>query len=262
MPPLVGNGIGIFRMQVHLQRFESVKQKNDSLLNICKTSRDVSQKLESHMAFQHLADHNRNISRLHEIKADVDKLINELDGAIALNNNVVFLAKDINRVIKKYEKLHKNELLPDNYEQELRKDLRLIIVRAQQSNTLALEDLNQVTVMSSGFIVEACIVFVLLFGLSITYLYTVNWYLANPIKQLAQTAKKISNGNLTQRAEIEQDGPIKELGDDFNNMMDILVESLREEGRTERSSERSLSSQFSSRTRKGRVRFNDGCRIA
>lgn len=69
--------------------------------------------------------------------------------------------------------------------------------------------------------------------LSSAYLFAVNTLLARPVQNLAEVARRVTSGRLLSRAKITTGGgPVAELCDDFNRMVDMLVKSLNEQQRS------------------------------
>lgn len=78
---------------------------------------------------------------------------------------------------------------------------------------------------------EAAMGFTVLVLISVIYLYAVRHYLAAPVRNLTQTARAVTSGDLGARAAVGDAGPVSALASDFNNMIDMLVEGLYEEER-------------------------------
>lgn len=76
--------------------------------------------------------------------------------------------------------------------------------------------------------VAAGVLVVLLAGL---YFCAVYHYLANPLRRLAATVRRVTDGQLNARANATGDGPVAAVAADLNQMIEILVEGLRAEQR-------------------------------
>ncbi|RMD74481.1 MAG: sensor histidine kinase [Lentisphaerae bacterium] len=64
--------------------------------------------------------------------------------------------------------------------------------------------------------------------LSLAYFITVSTIIARPLRQLSDVARMVTAGRLLIRAKIDSGGPVAELTEDFNRMVDMLVRSLKE----------------------------------
>ena len=79
--------------------------------------------------------------------------------------------------------------------------------------------------------IEAGAFFLALFALALIHVYVQANLLSRPVKRLAATARQVAEGDLAARAKTDSDGAVDELAEDFNEMVDILVESLYQEER-------------------------------
>ncbi len=110
--------------------------------------------------------------------------------------------------------------------------LKALVARARETAEGNLETLAETLLAADAkFSREATLALVVLVLLCVAYLYAVNWQLAKPIRNLAQTARTVTEGTLSARANVAADGPVAQLAGDFNEMVDILVASLAEEER-------------------------------
>jgi signal transduction histidine kinase len=118
---------------------------------------------------------------------------------------------------------------------ELRERFRTIDALWAQANHTALRRLgaeaSALQTQQERLLNEALlgVIFVLL--LTLTYVIAVNLMLTRPLRALAGTMELVTAGDLEARADPRGDGPISELGRDFNRMVAILVQTLAEEER-------------------------------
>jgi signal transduction histidine kinase len=82
----------------------------------------------------------------------------------------------------------------------------------------------------SRALVHEMAVFLTVFVLTAAvYMIAMHHLVARPIRNLASVAREVTSGELTARAELDGVAPITHLASDFNDMVAILVETLREE---------------------------------